>query len=77
MEIDIPTIISSIIVGIVLFIFKRVFYLNHKVTELSTKINSLKEDVDYISQNLKGLSDRIDKIYELLVKMDNNTKKRR
>lgn len=75
-SIDPSIIVSSVIAGLIGFIFKKIFYLNHKVTEVSTKVNDLKKDVDYVRQGLKELSDRIDKIYELLVQMINNIKRK-
>ena len=74
--IDPSLILSSVIAGSVAFIFKKIFYLNHKVTEVSTKVNDLKKDVDSFRQDFQYLTERIDKIYELLIQMSNNIKKR-
>jgi peptidoglycan hydrolase CwlO-like protein len=74
--IDPSLILSSIITGSVVFIFRKIFYLNHKVSEVSTKVNDLKKDVDSFRQNLQYLTERIDKIYELLIQMSNNIKKK-
>ncbi len=74
--IDPSLILSSIIAGVVTFMFKKLFYLNHKISEISAKVNDLKKDVDSYKQDLKYLTERIDKIYELLIQMSNNIKKR-
>ncbi len=74
--IDPSLILSSVIAGVVTYMFKKIFYLNHKVTEVSTKVNDLKKDVDSFKQDFQYLTERIDKIYELLIQMSNNIKKR-
>lgn len=56
---DIPAdIISTVSAGLILYIIKKVFYLNHKVTEISSMVKDLKDEVKYLRQRVDNIYDK-------------------
>ena len=53
----VTSIVVSVSAGMITYIIKKVFYLNHKITEVSAMVKDLKDEVAY-------LRERVDNIYD-------------
>ena len=53
------SVISGIVIPIVLYIANRIYYLNHKITNIETEVKELKKDVSWIKKLLEEVREKV------------------